>query len=78
MIPIVTSQLTPPRRSTQRRVSKSLIILSLLTCVLTCVSCQEQGPPLVDTTPLGDGLKVIAYAVFGVGVLGVLGKIVTK
>jgi hypothetical protein len=31
---------------------------------------------LVDTTPLGDGLKVIAYAVLGVGVLGVLGKLV--
>lgn len=61
---------------TQRRVIKSLMILPVIVCVLACVSCQEQGPPLVDTTPLGDGLKVIAYAVLGVGVLGVLGKLV--
>lgn len=78
MIPIVTSQLTANRCSTQRRVSKSLMTLSVIGCVLACASCQEQGPPLVDTTPLGDGLKVIAYAVLGVGVLGVLGKIVTR
>jgi hypothetical protein len=78
MIPIITSQLTANRCSTTRRVSKSLMILSVIGCVLACVSCQEQGPPLVDTTPLGDGLKVIAYAVLGVGVLGVLGKIVTR
>ena len=31
---------------------------------------------MVDITPLGDGLKVIGYAVLGVGVLGVLGKLV--
>ena len=31
---------------------------------------------MVDTTPLGDGLKVLAYAVLGVGVLGVIGKII--
>jgi hypothetical protein len=76
MIPIITSQLTANRCSTQRRVAKSLMILPIIACVLACVSCNEQGPPIVDTNPLGEGLKVIAYAVLGVGVLGVLGKLV--
>ena len=76
MIPIVTSQLTANRCSTQRRVAQSLLILPVIPCALACVSCQDQGAPMVDTTPLGDGLKVIAYAVLGVGVLGVLGKLV--
>jgi hypothetical protein len=30
----------------------------------------------VDVSPLGDGLKVIGYAVVGAAVLGVLGKLV--
>jgi len=68
--------LSANRCSTQRRVTKSLLILPVIACALACVSCNEQGPPMVDTTPLGDGLKVIAYAVLGVGVLGVLGKLV--
>lgn len=76
MIPIITSQLTANRCSTQRRVAKSLMIIPIIAFVLTCVSCQDQGPPIVDTNPLGEGLKVIAYAVLGVGVLGVLGKLV--
>jgi len=50
--------------------------LALVACVLACISCQDQGPPIVDTQPLGDGLKVIAYAVVGAAVLGVLGKLV--
>jgi hypothetical protein len=31
---------------------------------------------MVDTTPLGDGLKVIGYAIIGAAVLAVLGKLV--
>ena len=46
-------------------------------CALTGVSCTEDASsPLVDVTPLGDGLRVLAYAVVGLGVLGVLGKLV--
>ena len=76
MIPIIISQLSANRCSTQRRVAKSLLLLPLIVCALACASCNEHGPPIVDTTPLGDGLKVIAYAVLGVGVLGVLGKLI--
>lgn len=76
MIPIVLSQLSADRCSAQRHVAKSLMILPIIVCALASVSCQEQGPPMVDTTPLGDGLKVIGYAVVGAAVLGVLGKLV--
>ena len=77
MIPIIASQLTANRCSTQRRVAKSLLILPIITCALACVSCTDDASsPLVDVTPLGEGLRVIAYAVLGVGVLGVLGRLV--
>jgi hypothetical protein len=77
MIPIIISHSSAKRCSTLRRVSESLLILPIMTCALACVSCSEEtSSPLVDVTPLGDGLRVLAYAVLGVGVLGVLGKIV--
>jgi hypothetical protein len=66
IIPIVTSRLA----------GRSMLLLPLVGCVLACVSCTEQGPPMVDTTPLGDGLKVIGYAIIGAAVLAVLGKLV--
>jgi len=78
MIPTTVSY--PPaakRCSSQHHVSKSLLILPIMMCALTCVSCTEDtSSPLVDVTPLGDGLRVLAYAILGVGVLGVLGKLV--
>jgi hypothetical protein len=77
MIPIILFKLTANRCSTQRRVTKPLmILLPVIGCLLACVSCQDQGAPIVDVSPLGDGLKVIGYAVVGAAVLGVLGKLV--
>lgn len=78
MIPTIASnQLAAKRCSSQHHVSKSLLILPIIMCALTGVSCSEEtSSPLVDVTPLGDGLRVLAYAVVGLGVLGVLGKIV--
>jgi len=76
MIPIVSSRLTANRCSTQRRVAKSLLILPVIVCALASFACQEQGPPIVDTEPLGLGLKVIGYSVVAAAVLGVLGKLV--
>ena len=76
MNPITISQLTARGFSQLRGVAVALKLLPLVACVLACVSCQEQGPPIVDTIPLGEGLKVIAYAVVGAAVLGVLGKLV--
>jgi hypothetical protein len=76
MIPTILLKLTANRCSTQRRVTESLTPLSVIGCLLACVSCQDQGAPIVDVSPLGDGLKVIGYAVVGAAVLGVLGKLV--
>ena len=78
MIPTIASnQLAAKRCSSQYHVSKSQLILPIIMCALTCVSCTEDAAsPLVDVTPLGDGLRVLAYAVVGLGVLGVLGKLV--
>jgi hypothetical protein len=73
MIPTNISKLSVNRCSTARRVVKSLLIIPVIACVLTCVSCtDETSSPIVDVTPLGDGLKVIGYAVVGAAVLGVL------
>lgn len=76
MIPITSYRSTSHRGPVARRVAKSLLLLPIIGCVLACVSCNEQGPPVIDTTPLGDGLKVIGYAVVGAAVLMVLGKLV--
>jgi len=76
IIPIIPPTRLARHCSPSRSASSTLKLLPLLACLLACVSCQEQGAPLVDTTPLGDGLRVIAYAVVGAAVLGVLGKLV--
>jgi hypothetical protein len=77
MIPIITSRLTTScSRLARRQGTRPLLHLPLAVCVLACVSCTEQGPPMVDTTPLGEGLKVIGYAIIGAAVLAVLGKLV--
>lgn len=77
MLPIITSRLTTScSRLARRHEARPLLLLPLLVCSIACASCTEQGPPIVDTTPLGDGLKVIGYAVIGAAVLGVLGKLV--
>jgi hypothetical protein len=57
MIPTIASyQLAAKRCSSQHHVSKSLLILPIIMCALTCVSCTEDAAsPLVDVTPLGDG-----------------------
>ncbi|MES2438575.1 MAG: hypothetical protein V4584_05900 [Verrucomicrobiota bacterium] len=40
------------------------------------VSCGAQGgPPATDMTPVGDGLKLIGYALVGVSVVLVLGTL---
>jgi hypothetical protein len=76
MIPIISPRPASHRVLVARRVAKSLLLLSVIGCGLACVSCNEQGSPIVDVTPLGDGLKVIGYAVVAAAVLLVLGKLV--
>lgn len=62
-----------------RRVGKALLTLSLLTCVLACASCNDQeGSGMIDTEPLGLGLRVIGYSIVAAAVLGVLSKLVKQ
>lgn len=77
MTPIITSRLiTGCSQLSRRHDVHPLLLLPLVICSVVCASCTDQGPPMVDTTPLGDGLKVIGYAIIGAAVLGVLGKLV--
>jgi len=47
-----------------------LIILAAL-CLASCGT--HSGPPAVDMRPVGDGLKLIGYALVGVAVVIVMG-----
>lgn len=76
MIPIITSHLSSTCCRFRQVAGRSLLLLPFIGFALACVSCQDQGPPIVDVSPLGDGLKVIGYAIIGAAVLAVLGKLV--
>lgn len=56
-----------------------LTSLALAGLLLNCVSCSESKPTpprdtVTDTAPVGEGLKVIGFAVLGAAVVGVLGR----
>ena len=47
---------------------------------MSCASCSESyskppPPPVTNTAPIGDGLKVIGFALLGAAVVGVLGRL---
>jgi len=60
---------------------KKLLLLPTTGFALACASCSDtytEPPPAVpvtDTEPVGEGLKVIGYALLGAAVVGVLGKL---
>jgi hypothetical protein len=67
----------PRRRET--RSFKPLLLLPAAGLVFACASCAQSSPkppppPVTDTAPVGDGLKVIGFAVLGAAVVGVLGR----
>ena len=72
-------------RSRRRPTLKKLLLLPaagiILVCIL-CSSCTESGSgpppsvPVTDTAPVGDGLKVIGYAMLGAAVVVVLGRMI--
>lgn len=47
----------------------------ILLTALCLASCAAGGPPAVDMRPVGDGLKLIGYALVGVSVVIVLGAL---
>jgi hypothetical protein len=60
-----------------------LIPLAALVVALALASCsggesspKPSPPPVTDTRPVGEGLKVIGYAMLGAAVVGVLGRII--
>ena len=59
------------------------ISLAGLVLALALVSCSGGGSPpappavpVTDTQPVGEGLKVIGYAMLGAAVVGVLGRMI--
>jgi len=77
----------PFRRPTARanRLSRAsfrrFLLLPAAGVALACASCSEGSTPapppvpVTDTKPVGEGLKVIGYALLGAAVVLVLGKL---
>ena len=71
----------PSFRRGNKRAWRKLVLVPAAGCVMALGSCEQSHSspppqvPITDTIPIGDGLKVIAFAVLGVGVLGVLGRL---
>ena len=61
---------------------KSLLLLPAAGLVMACASCADSPSPpspmpppqVTDTKPVGEGLKVLGYAVLGAAVVCVLGR----
>jgi hypothetical protein len=59
---------------------KMLLLLCPFAACLSLASCNEETPavrppPVTDTKPLGDGLKVIGFALIGASVVVTLGRL---
>ena len=62
---------------------RMLLLLPLAGLIFTLASCSGGGSspgtlavPVTDTQPVGEGLKVIGYAMLGAAVVVVLGKMI--
>jgi hypothetical protein len=74
----------PPSSGTKKRPMKSLLLLSAVGGFMALGSCSEAPPKppppppptvtVTDTEPVGDGLKVIGFAMLGAAVVVVLGR----
>lgn len=70
-----------PRRHSPNQKS-FLIALAGIVAVFACASCSETRPPapplvpITDTQPVGDGLKVIGFAMLGAACVVVLGRLI--
>ena len=78
--PHIPALLQHCRRET--RSLKPLLLLPIAGLFLACASCGEspalEPPPIpvTDTKPVGEGLKVIGFAMLGAAVVVVLGKMI--
>ena len=69
----------PPRSVASREteiLKRCLLLVAGGATVLVLAGCGDAGaPPVPDMGPLGDGLKVIGYAVIAAAVIVTLGKL---
>lgn len=80
MTPTIPSHSTSCCADAARRLTKSLLLLPTIGCVMAFSSCEgDSSLPGIeitaDTQPIGEGLKVVGFAVLGASVVVVLGKI---
>ena len=67
-------------RAAWRYSLKMLLLLPLAGLFMACASCSDSPstpppPPVTDTEPVGEGLKVIGFAMLGAAVVCVLGRL---
>ena len=81
----LTKKLSFPRcpfgRQRKKLSLRKLLLLPAVGLILACASCSEPAPeppplPVTDTAPVGDGLKVIGFALLGAAVVLVLGRMI--
>jgi hypothetical protein len=70
----------PSPRPLGKRSIKKLLLLPAAGIFMACASCGGSAPapappPVTDTAPVGDGLKVIGFAMLGAAVVVVLGRL---
>jgi hypothetical protein len=75
------TRLHPSPRAAWRHPVKMLLLLPVAGLFMACASCSDSPPttpppPVTDTSPVGDGLKVIGFAMLGAAVVCVLGRLV--
>ena len=78
---LITCSIIPCRRPASGRWRKTLLLPALAACVLSGASCSQSDPSpyrptITDTRPVGQGLKVIGFAMLGAAVVGVLGRMI--
>lgn len=76
------TRLHPSHRAAWRHSLKPLLLLPVAGLFMACASCAESQskptpppPPVTDTRPVGEGLKVIGFAMLGAAVVCVLGRL---
>ncbi len=70
--------LTPIPKSSRRFRPLAIAAIPAVALALACSSCEPEppkpAPPVTDTRPVGEGLKVIGFAMLGAAVVAVLGR----
>ena len=70
----------PALREGHRPRFRMFLLLPLAGMILALASCSSEPPrssvPVTDTRPVGDGLKVVGYALIGAAVVFVAGRLI--